>query len=407
MSESIHILFNALCLVPGVNGGNETYFRELLKALSEIDHEDRFELLVNRKMAETLPPLPANFKVRPVSLPGNGHKLPRTLYEQAVLPFVALFSRAEVVLFPGNTISLLMPALSIPSVVTIHDAVAYHYRVHSIHGRSGMQSRALKWLVGSAARLSSAIITVSEFSRTEIIREMAVPESKIHVVPLGCPELGPAPVDLDELKRRYALKKPYVLVVGRTHKHKNVGPFVRAFAEARKQGNLPHRLVVVGPPGSGEPDLEDAVKECDASEFVHRTGYVDNRDLAGLYHEADLVAMPSKYEGFGLPVLEAMSLGAPTLISNAGSLPEVGGDAACYFDPDSVQSMTQGILKMLTDASYRQTLSEAGPLQAARYSWRRNAVETLNVCRMVVTAVRSKSKRSVGFPVAHDQSKGK
>jgi glycosyltransferase involved in cell wall biosynthesis len=95
------------------------------------------------------------------------------------------------------------------------------------------------------------------------------------------------------------------------------------------------------------------------------------------------------------------------LISNAGSLPKVGGDAACYFDPDSVQSMTQGILKMLTDPAYRKTLSEAGRLQVEKYSWRRNAMQTLDVCRTVVTAVRSKSKRPVGFPVAHDQSKGK
>lgn len=234
-----------------------------------------------------------------------------------------------------------------------------------------------------AARYSQAVITVSEFSRREVCAYMGVPRTKVFVILSGCPEATLCHGNIGSLLRRYGVVKPYVVTVGRTDKRKYFDSFVLAFVQAKRRFNFPHHLVIAGTHRSGHSDLLSAIRGAAATEFVHLTGYVAPADLPLLYQTADLFAMPSLYERFGFPVLEAMQLGVPTLLAKAGSLPEVGEESSVYVDPRDLDSIATALARLLTDANLREQLSKQGRVQAAKFSWEKTALETLRVYRLV------------------------
>jgi glycosyltransferase involved in cell wall biosynthesis len=178
---------------------------------------------------------------------------------------------------------------------------------------------------------------------------------------------------------RYGLRRPYVLTVAASNKHKNLERLIEAFVAARRQSRLAHQLVLAGPPGSAYGDVLRAIERAEAVGFVRVLGYVRQEDLPVLYSEADLMALPSLYEGFGFPVLEAMQLGVPTLLSNAGSLHELGGSAAYYVDPLDGTAIALALQRLLADAQLRHGLSQAGRTQAARFNWKKTAARMLEL----------------------------
>jgi glycosyltransferase involved in cell wall biosynthesis len=186
------------------------------------------------------------------------------------------------------------------------------------------------------------------------------------------------------VRAQYGLDWPFVFSISTLEPRKNFDGLIRAFARARREANLPHHLVIAGGKGWLYEDIFAAVEQEDVGDFVHFPGFVPDADLPALYNLADLFAFPSHYEGFGLPLLEALACGTPALASDVSSLPEIAGDAAMLIPADDAEALTAGLIHLLTDADARAALSRRGPGQAARFTWAAAARRLLDVYRALV-----------------------
>lgn len=378
----MRILIDALFLRSRKNGGGETYIRNLLSSLSAIDHENSYLVLSAQGSQHVFRSLGSNFEIRPVHF-NNERIALRLLYEQFILPILAHRWRADLAFFPANMMSLGVAALPIATVVTIHDA-SFDYYQKAEKGYESAVSLFLKaWLAKTAARLATRVVAVSKYGRSEICRTTGVCESKVVAVLLGATEMTAVTQESGQTFDSRGVTRPYVLVVGRVQKHKNLDRFVRAFAAARRLAKFPHHLVIAGSPHSGQTDLESAIYSCGVGEFVHLTGFVEEGELRSLYEGADVFAMPSLYEGFGLPVLEAMTIGVPVVASNVCSLPEVADSAALYFDPRDEGSITRALIEIITDRVQYAELAEKGRARAATFTWQRAASQMVDLFRAV------------------------
>lgn len=275
------------------------------------------------------------------------------VWEQAVLPVQA--ADCALLYSPAN----LAPLASSCSVLVIHDLAAL--RLPHAYSRAYVAyQRVMLPALGHRAR---RLITVSEFSRRELVELLGVDPGRIEVIPEGVDErfgrTGAA--DVAAASARYRLTAPYVLAVGTVSARKNLNALDPA---ARALGERGIELVVAG---SDRGYLRGAPVS------LRRLGYVDDRDLPGLYAGASAFAMPSKYEGFGLPCLEAMACGTPVVASRAGALPEVVGDAGVLVDADDSSAFADALLAAACDETLHARLDRAGRRRAAEFSWRRTA----------------------------------
>ncbi|HYH11549.1 MAG TPA: glycosyltransferase family 1 protein [Thermomicrobiales bacterium] len=300
----------------------------------------------------------------------------RILWEQTCLAADIARHRLDVFHGPVNALPV---ALRAPGVVTIHDLAFLRFPHHLPAARRA-------WLIGAirhSARAAARVITISEQTASDLVDWLRLDRGKIRVIPLavapGIRRLSGA--ELRVFRLRYGQDRPYILVVGTLEPRKNLPMLLRAFAAIRDR--VPHRLVLVGPEGWLTGELHETIRELGLGDRLVLSGFVSDAELGGWYSAADLVAFPSWYEGFGLPMLEAMSCGAPVLAANTSSLPEVGGDAAAYADPGSQDAWSATLLDLLSDPSERQRLSVAGMTRAEHFSWERTARETWDVYREV------------------------
>jgi len=229
-------------------------------------------------------------------------------------------------------------------------------------------------------RRATAIIAISQATKQDIITFYHIPAEKIHVIyEAPAPHFRPQPeIVIQQVRAKYSLPQRYLLTVGTLEPRKNLVRLLSAFEHVHRQG-LVDALVIVGAKGWLYDDFFRHLQSSPVRDSVILPGFVPDELLPALYAGATLFVLPSLYEGFGLPVLEAMACGVPVVASRAGALPEVGGEAAHYFDPTNVENMTQTIIDCLQDTQLRAAMREAGLRQAARFSWRRTARETAQV----------------------------
>lgn len=304
----------------------------------------------------------------------------KTLWMQVVLPWVLACEAIDVCHFTNSVAPLWTPC---PTVVTIHDMTLwlfpeYHYSRRLL---------AMRPIIPLAARRAAAIVAVSHSTRQDVVRILGVPAERVHVIyeaPAPCfrPLLPDDPL-LDAVRQRYRLPERFILYVGTIEPRKNLVRLLEAFALLRQGGVIPHGLVFAGHRGWKESAVFAAVRRLGLADAVRFVGYVPAEDLVALYNLADALAFPSLYEGFGLPVVEAMACGTPVITSPNGSLGEVAGKAAEFVQPEEVESIAEGLRRVLTEPARWAALRELGLARAARFTWETTAIQTRAVYEQV------------------------
>lgn len=362
-------------------GGIYHYILHLIKALKEIDHENQYKIWFHflRKDSfhryeeackllnlDTL----KNFKIIKSNLPNY-----RGWYMRLPVDFFI----GPVDIFHGPA-HFAMPVIRGKTIVTIHD-------IDFIKIPDYLEKGWVKYK-GKYTQLSikraNIIITISNYMKNELMESLGVPEEKIRVIYQGVsPEFTilKNKENLHEIRKKYGIKIPYILFVGTFHKNKNLIRLVDAFHRLKMSSHLPHQLVLAGGKGELTADLHQSIRKLKIEEAVILPGYISEEDIYTVYNNSDLFVFPSLFEGFGIPVLEAMACGVPVVASNVCSLPEVVGDAGLLVDPMNVDSIAEGIYKVLSDKELRYDLIKKGLKRAKLFSWEKTAKETIEIYR--------------------------
>jgi glycosyltransferase involved in cell wall biosynthesis len=365
----VHLGLNLIYLVPGETGGMETYARGLIPALLGERPELRISAFVNHETFATGDG-PWTELVEPILVPVRARRRAEWVRgEQTLLPRLAGRAEVDVVHSLGST----APAWGgFKRIVTIHDLI---YRIYpSAH--SHLRSIGMRALVPMAARRSERILVPSECTKSDLIHLLHVPPEKVDVVPLGLSPAAAVPSGEADVRARYELRDRIVaLTASAKRPHKNLTRLIEAWALI-----TPDRRPILVLPGYAtehETELRAHAQHLGVASDTRFLGWVPDADLEALYGIAQCFVFPSLYEGFGLPVLEAMGRGVPVATSDRASLPEVAGDAARFFDPESPQSIADAVLEILADRHLADLLRAAGLERASRFTWSSTARRTL------------------------------
>ena len=348
--------------------GIGTYIRNLLRHLARIDPLNEYVLLCQEQDLGIAGQLGPNF--RTVLEPSPNY----SFREQIHVPWILRREQPDLYHAPHY---VLPPAVRCPSIVTIHDCIHLMFPQYLPSKFAYAYARGSMW---NAARQSERILTVSEASKRDILHFFNVPPEKVVVVYNAIDErfsIVPREEDVARVRERYQLDHQFVLYVGNIKPHKNLVRLIEAFDGLRKRsGNDELKLLIIGDEISKLPALRRAVHSHKLHKHVRFLGYLPDDMLTILYRLAAVFVFPSLYEGFGLPPLEAMACGTPVVTSNISSLPEVAGDAAVLVDPYDVESIVDGIARVLTDTTLADDLRRRGLIRAREFSWERSAAQT-------------------------------
>lgn len=348
----------------GTKGGMETYTRELYRQLGTMDTGLDFVALASKEGARLdLSWFPGEVIRSGIS---GENRFIWAFGELVASSWFARRRRADLVHSPATLGPLWT---SMPTVITIHDML---YWSHPELMSTPIYTRPVMWMEKRGAANASHVVTDSDVSADEIVKYLRFPRERLHVVPLaaGHPVAAPAPGPTENL----------VLASGQRRPHKNWERLIRALALVEE--DVRPRLVITG--ARGDDPLAPVVAETGTERWVELRGWVDDDELADLQRRARAMAFPTLAEGFGLPVLEAMSVGLPVLASDLPVLREVGGDAALWFDPLDLRSIAAALRVVATRPDVLSDLASAGLERARLFSWERVAQETLEVFRLAL-----------------------
>jgi glycosyltransferase involved in cell wall biosynthesis len=363
----MRIAFDGTTLTPGRTGVGY-YTEHLLQHLArEVERTNDELIVVSNQPIDTTQPLPRHVRVH------DRLRFPlRIAWMQLLAGRVLDTVRADVAHFTNGMLPL---GTGAARVVTIHDVSLKLYpQCHPLRRRVINRP-----LVAVAARVADAIVTVSQSARRDLIRCHGISGDRITVVHEAA---GPGFVPLADhrlharIRMRYGLPPRFLLYVGAIEPRKNLPRLMEAFRGARARG-IPHELVCVGPYGWSSRDLYQRVDELGLRRVVHFTGYVPSSDLPVIYNLAEFFVFPSIYEGFGLPVIEAMACGTPVITASTSSLAEIAGGAAETVDPHDTEALSEAIVRLAHDGAWRQHLAACGLVRAREFSWTRTAREML------------------------------
>lgn len=302
------------------------------------------------------------------------HPAARTMWEHLAIP--AMARRDGLDLYHG-TVNVIPMGLPCPAVVTIHDLAFLRFPEQVPVRRQRYLSRAVR----EAATRSDQVITVSEATKRDIVELLGADADRVHVTPLGVePAFHPWDAEaLDAFRQSHAVERPYLLSVGTLEPRKNIPGLIAAYREVA--ASVPHDLVLVGAEGWLTEGIHATIQAAGLGNRIKLTGFVPDGDLPGWYGAADAFVFPSLYEGFGLPVLEAMACGTPVVTADNSSLAEVAGDAALLVDASDTAGLAGALLRIVDDESLRTDLRARGLARSATYAWQRTAAQTAAVYR--------------------------
>jgi glycosyltransferase involved in cell wall biosynthesis len=363
----MRILINALFLIPGRVGGSETYLRALIDGLARQDVEHEFILCIGSEAARTFTPPNSQWRILTSPTPSSRRAL-RLAVEQTWLPGVARQLRADVIHSAGYTTPF---ASTARRITTIFDM---NYRRHP-EDMSVLERLIYSVVIPISAQRSERILTLSEAAAADIVKWTGIARSKVEVTPLAARPEWPGDARDDHARVRAAgVNEPFVLGVAASHPHKNTARLIQAFPIVSKFGaNV--SLVMTGSGGRAQQHVAASARA--KADLVRLLGWVDDALLASLYRRALALVFPSLYEGFGLPIIEAMALGTPVLTSNFGAMQEVANGAAELVDSFDVESIRRGLQHLVDSAERRAELRRLGLQRERMFSWETTARRTL------------------------------
>lgn len=352
--------------------GIGSYTRNLLEAIARRpESEDyRFRVYARHADRDSFPTLPPHFEL--VEENSRGYSLAE------LTAFAWRLMRDRLDLYHA-THYVLPPLTRARAVVTIHDIIHLLYPQFLPNRLAHLYAR---FMIRRALQRADRIITVSYNSKRDLVDYFSIAPSRIEVIYNGVSPLffsEVAPGASEAAAGKHGVRGKYLLFLGGEKPHKNVQNVLRAFAEARRDAALPHTLVLAGPLPSNPARLEALIAALDLGNAVVRPGIVPEEDLPALYAGADVFLYPTLYEGFGLPVIEAMACGTPVLTSSTSALQEVAGGYAYLADPMDVEAIARGIVTLTTDAKIRSDFRELGRKRSLDFSWDKAAERTLAV----------------------------
>jgi len=375
----------------GIRAGIGQYSYNLARALAQVDRENEYILYVlvtaskrAKLMDGDITPPPGRFRVEYRNIP-----FPFQLFGFMKVPGLGAKFREY---FLGNmdvdivhSTTFCAPRFKDAKkrlVVTIYDLTVIthpecHKKLNIKHCKKGIED---------AVKYADAIIAISEHTKKDLVNIAGAPEELVTVTPLAAdPDLRPVTdkSTLDKVRRKYKLPADYILFLGSLEPRKNVAALIKAYAGLAEGYKKKYHLVIAGARGWLNSPVHDTIKKFGLLDKTNFPGYVDREDLSALYSMADCFVYPSLYEGFGLPVLEAMACGAPVITSNTSSMPEVAGSAALLINPLDEGELTTALEKILANKPLREEMRKKGFIQEKKFSWERCAAETLEVYKKV------------------------
>lgn len=353
------------------------YVTNLIQKLQEIDTDNNYCLISNNGEYENTFRAQPNFENLRTCISNENHLI-GDFWESFYLP--RLLEKKNVSVFHGPAFMVPLIKRKMGTVVTIHDIVSF-IMPDTIPMKYAFYMRNLIKLV---SRRADRIISVSQSTKKDLITWLGVPEEKITVVHQAVSGIFRPAASGDggaEIRRRFGIHGRYMLFVGNLEPRKNLIRLMEAFAMARERLGGPIQLVICGKKGWLCSGILKTCERIRRGDDILITNYVNEIDLLGLYQNAEMFVFPTRYEGFGLPALEAMACGAPVITSNVSSLPEITGGAAMLINPSDVGEISEAMIKLAGSASLRSELREKGFKQAKLFSWTKTARETLDVYR--------------------------
>lgn len=353
------------------------YIRNLVLNLQKIDQENEYIILLIKKDFDQLK-FEKNFSKKLVDIRWY------TFQEQLFLPKILKSLKPDLVHFPHFNVPILYKG---KYVVTIHDLIHQHFKTRNVTTLNPMffkfKQISYHQAFSKALKNSQTIITPTKFVKDQLVEEWKVNYTKISVTHEGVDEeiiklVKNTKVTVSILGQKFGIKKPYLFYIGNAQPHKNLPFLIEGFLEIKNDfPNL--QLVLSGP----QHLFWDRLKQQYSDPDIIYTGFVSEEEMVSLYKNCEGFVLPSLEEGFGIPVLEAMACGVPVICSDIGSLKEVGGEAALYFDPNYKTSFKNQISKILKDQKLRNELIEKGDQRYQEFSWQKMAEQTLKIYKSI------------------------
>ncbi|MGE5221503.1 MAG: glycosyltransferase family 4 protein [Omnitrophica WOR_2 bacterium] len=368
-------------------GGFKTYTVNLISALAEVDSENEYILYLDRiPNSETLLPSEPNFSYRVIE--GQVPMVGMFWREQVRLSQAAIRDHIELLHSPCLTAPVYLPC---PSVVTIHDTIWRSPEIYAKRKRLPAHRRLMelyyRYIPELAVKRASVVITVSQAAKKSIIEQLGLPSGQIQVTYEAASRIFHPVTGFEQIvsiRRKYGLSKNFILAIGSADPRKNIATLIQAYGLLPARLRDRNELAIVWNHPTLVSDMVEQVETMGLADKVHFLNQVSSEDLAVLYNTASLFVFPSLYEGFGLPLLEAMSCGAPVIAADNSSIPEVAGDAALLVKAEDTESLARFIREILQDEALRRKLSEKGLQRAKCFSWKKCGCETVSAYQKAV-----------------------
>lgn len=378
------ILIDALGILSQTDGVGR-YSLGLLQALSQIDNKNKYTVLVQNSLKQTHPVFALkskpNFSLIKTNIPSVGPKkqigFPLILKSKHIYCDLLHSLNSELPIFYNGK-----------SVVTIHD-LRYIKYPHFLRNLSKLKSEYLKYIMRKSCQKATRVIADSENTKKDIINLFRIPEKKVKVIYLTADFEKFSSANKrpnKEILKQYSIEKPYFLYIGVKRPHKNLEGLIESFVEFKqKYDKWNTKLVIAGEKYSNYKDYLIRAKQLNMNNEIFFLGFIPNENLKALYSEAEIFLLVSFYEGFGLPILEAMECGTPVITSNISSMPEVAGDAALLINPYNPQEIAEKMNDIASDKDLRRKLIEKGFKRVKEFSWEKTARRTLGVYEEIHT----------------------